>query len=93
MIYEAEFESNFGRIRALWEGGAYVYLYPHSGEDAMEILDFWDYENNKPVIEPTAKALANRVREWLWEMDRGIEFSRITVREIEEISDVYEAGE
>ena len=87
MIYEAEFESNLGRIRAVWEGGPYIHLYPEGSDDPTQIVNVWDYQNDKPTIERTAKAVAERVREWLWEMERGIEFERILTREIDEFSD------
>lgn len=87
MIYEAEFDSNFGQIRAVWKGGTYVHLYPEGSDTPTEVVNVWDYENNKPYIECSAKAMAAHVREWLWEMERGIEFDRILTREIEEISD------
>lgn len=91
MIYEAEFESNFGRIRAVWEGGAYVHLYPEGSDSPTQIVNVWDYQNDKPAIERNANAMARRVREWLWEMERGIEFDRILTREIDEFSDSDEA--
>lgn len=91
MIYEAEFESNLGRIRAVWEGGAFVHLYPEGNEEATQVVNVWGYANNKPAIERSAKAMAARGREWLWEMERGIEFDRILTREIAEFSDSEEA--
>lgn len=91
MIYEAEFESNFGRIRAVWQGGPYIHLYPEGSDEATQIVNVWDYSNDKPTIEKSAKAMAARVREWLWEMERGIEFDRILTRETEEFSDSDEA--
>jgi hypothetical protein len=87
MIYEAEFQSNFGQIKAVWEGGTYVHLYPEDSATATEVVNVWDFENNKPIIESSAKAMAAHVREWLWEMERGIEFETIVTREIEEVSD------
>lgn len=91
MIYEAELESNFGRIRAVWEGGAYVHLYPEGSGSPTQIVNVWDYQNDKPTIERNANAMARHVREWLWEMERGIEFDRILTREIDEISGSDEA--
>jgi hypothetical protein len=87
MFYEAEFESNLGRIRAVWNGGPCIHLYPEESEEPTQIVNVWDYQNDKPTIEPSTKAVAERVREWLWEMERGIEFERILTREIDEFSD------
>jgi hypothetical protein len=87
MLYEAEFETNLGEIRAVWDGGAVIHIYPECSECPTHRIDVWDHENDKPSISPNAKSMAAHVREWLWETERGIDFERIITREIDEFSD------
>lgn len=91
MKYIAEFETNIGTIRAEWKGREYIHLYPNGSETACNVINVWDYANNKPLIDRSAKAMASYAREWLWEMERGIEFDRIITSEQEELSDHDEA--
>lgn len=87
MIYQADFESNMGNIRAVWEGGEYVDLFPEGSDTPTGTINVWDHANDKPSIDLNAKAMATCVREWLWEMERGIEFEKITTREIDDLGE------
>ena len=87
MKYIAVFDTNIGRITAKWGGRAYIDLYPEGSSTPSTNIGVWDYANDKPTIDVNGRAMAAHVREWLWEMERGIEFERIVVSEVEEISD------
>lgn len=81
MKYIAEFETNIGTIRAEWHGNEDIDLYPESTGSPKTTISVWDYDNDKPLIEQTGKALAVFTREWLWETERGIEFESISYSE------------
>lgn len=81
MKYTAEFDTNIGAIRAVWNGREHIQLFPHGSDTATSTINVWDYANDKPTVAQNARAMAAYVREWLWEMERGIEFERITYSE------------
>lgn len=86
MKYVAEFETNIGAIRAEWNGREYIHLYPNGSDTASNIINVWDYANDKPTINTSAKAMAAHTREWLWEMERGIEIESIRSAEVEDLA-------
>ena len=88
MTHRIILDTNIGTIRAVWDGGAKVSITQINHPEATLTLDLWDYENEKLLIEPNGRALARYVREFLWEMERGIEFTAIRVVESEELADL-----
>lgn len=87
MKYIAEFDTNIGMIRAEWHGCEYIHLYPNGSETAATAINVWDYANDKPLIAANAQAMAAHVREYLWEVERAIDFERITCFEIQELTE------
>lgn len=47
-----------------WHGGAYIEVGRRNGT-AQEVINVWDYRTDKPRIERTQKAMAERVDEWI----------------------------
>jgi hypothetical protein len=87
MIYEVLFETNFGEIRAIWRGGPYVELFTGADDTAKDVINVWDYKTDEPRIPREAAALAKCVKEWLWEMERGIEFETMRLTETMSVSE------
>ena len=87
MIYEVLFETNFGPIRAVWHGGQYIELFTGDDDSAKDVINVWDYQTNSPRIATNAEAMAKCVREWLWEMERGINFETMRLSETTDFSE------
>ena len=87
MEYTAEFESNIGMIRAEWDGSDCIYLFTNDSGNAPKVINVWDAANDKPLIASNAQAMAAYVREYLWEVTRGIDFERITYSETDELTE------
>lgn len=90
MIHKAEFSTNIGQIKAVWDGGRYVSLYRHEELEPSTTFRVWDDENDKPLF-VDARGMASYVREWLWEIERGIDFDGVRVSSIEDIDEPEEA--
>jgi hypothetical protein len=73
MKYILRLETNFGLIRAVWHLGPYIQLFSGDSESASDVINVWDYQSDTPRIQVSPEGMATCVREWLWEMERGIE--------------------
>lgn len=89
MTFQADFETTFGQVRAVWQGGPYIHLYPNDGDAPTAAINVWDYERDEPRIKKTAKDMVIAVRSWLYEMERGIEIISIQVSEISEVDEAW----
>ena len=56
-----------GNLRFEWSGGAYIAIYSKKHEIEVNVINVWDYELDKPVIERSFDGFRNRVIEWLSE--------------------------
>jgi hypothetical protein len=52
------------RLRFVWAGGPYIEV-NRVGRPASEVINVWDIEKNKPLIEVTQKAFGRRVNDWV----------------------------
>lgn len=60
-----EYEHTDTGIVARWSGGAYVDLYIKGQPTPLDCINVWDYATDTPTIPTTARALAERVDEWV----------------------------
>lgn len=80
MLYIADFETNVGSIRAIWDGHSEVHLF--TGEsDSPTLLPPPDSSTHTAAVRSTARKLAHYVLPHLWENIRGLEVKRITTTE------------
>lgn len=87
MYFQADFDTDFGPIRATWTGGNYIHLYPGDTDQATDVINIWDYSTDKPRIERNAKAMAQEVKTWLYEMERGITILSVRISEQFDLDD------
>jgi hypothetical protein len=54
------------KIVATWEGGAYIHLhFDYLSAPAFEVINVWDYGNDRATIAFRQSALADKLAEWI----------------------------
>jgi hypothetical protein len=64
---EIKLVSETEHLRFEWFGGAYIAVFSKKHDIEIDVINVWDYETDKPVIERTMKAFETRITEWLAE--------------------------
>ena len=65
MLTKLTAESEF--LRFEWYGGAYIEVISKKHDVEINVINVWDYELDKPVIERSIEAFETRITEWLAE--------------------------
>ena len=64
------FTTRHGRkLKASYEGGAYIDIYFQGDKTPFEVINVWDYSKNNASIPFTADAVKQELDEWAAELD------------------------
>jgi hypothetical protein len=64
---EVKLISETEHLRFEWSGGAYISVFSKRQDIEINVINVWDYELDKPVIERSFDGFRTRITEWLTE--------------------------
>lgn len=64
---ETKMVSETEHLRFEWSGGAYIAVFSKKHDLEINVINVWNYELDKPVIERSFDGFRNRITEWLTE--------------------------
>jgi hypothetical protein len=64
---ETKMVSETEHLRFEWSGGAYIAVFNKHHDIEIDVINVWNYELDKPVIEKSFDGFRNRITEWLAE--------------------------
>lgn len=71
-VITVELDTSVGVVRAQYEGGAYIDLYPSGSDSATDVVNVWDYGAGRATIAKTPRAVAKAVIGKLREQEQGV---------------------
>ena len=71
-VISVELDTNAGVVRAQYEGGAYIDLFPGGSDSASDTVNVWDYGADRATIAKTPRAVAKAVIGKLREQEQGL---------------------
>lgn len=59
-------------LRFEWSGGEYIDVSNKNHTEPHDIINVWDYKNDKPTIERSFEGFRAKIEEWLDEQDKPV---------------------